>query len=144
MHLFFVYCGVWFQLLAAMSALEKFTLEFHIETTPKLLYTLIGTPDGLTRWFARTTFRAPDIFLFHWEGKEQPARLFQSKENEYVIFQWLEDYHKDYFLEMRIERGVNTSGVTLFISDYSDAVDVDVSKRLWQLQVGHLQRLFNA
>lgn len=144
LHIFFVYCGVWFQHIAAMSALEKFTLEFHIETTPKLLFTLIATPEGLTRWFAHTTLRAPDIFLFHWEGKEQPVRLLQSKENEHVIFQWLEDYHKDYFLEMRIEREVNTSGVTLIISDYSEPVDVDVSKRLWQLQVGQLQRLFNA
>jgi len=125
-----------------MSSIEKFTLEFHIETTPKLLYTLIATPEGLTRWFAHTTLKAPDIYLFNWEGNKQPVKLLQTKDNEYVIFQWLEDYHKDLLLEMRIEIDGNTSGVTLVISDYAEQADVDFSKRLWHAQVGQLQRLF--
>lgn len=127
-----------------MSALEKFTLDFQIETTPKLLYTLISSPEGLTRWFAHTTLKEEDVYLFKWEGNEQPARLVQAKENEYVVFQWLQDYHKDLYLEMRIETEQVTSGVTLVISDYAEVADVDFSKRLWIAQVGQLQRIFNS
>ncbi|MBW6498342.1 MAG: hypothetical protein K0B09_08150 [Bacteroidales bacterium] len=127
-----------------MSALEKFTLEFHLETTPKLLYTLISSPEGLTRWFAHTIKSGEDVYLFQWEGNEQAARLVQAKDNEYVVFQWLEDYHKDLFLEMRIETDPMSSGITLVISDYAEATDVDFSKRLWSAQVGQLQRLFNS
>jgi uncharacterized protein YndB with AHSA1/START domain len=127
----------------AMDALEKFTLDFHFDTTPKLLYTLISSPEGLTRWFAHTTQIEEDVYLFKWEGNEQTVRLVQAKENEYVVFQWLEDYHKDLFLEMRIETEQLTSGVTLVISDYAEVSDVDFSKRLWISQVGQLQRIFN-
>lgn len=126
-----------------MDALEKFTLDFHFETTPKLLYTLISSPEGLTRWFAHTTQIGEDVYLFKWEGNEQPVRLVQAKENEYVVFQWLEDYHKDLLLEMRIENQQLTSGITLVISDYAEVSDVDFSKRLWISQVGQLQRIFN-
>ena len=133
----------WLQKHQAMSALEKFTLEFHLETTPKLLYTLISSPEGLTRWFAHTIKSGEDIYLFKWEGNEQAVRLVQAKDNEYVIFQWLEDYHKDLFLEMRIETDPMSNGITLVIFDYAEAADVDISKRLWSAQVGQLQRLFN-
>jgi uncharacterized protein YndB with AHSA1/START domain len=133
----------WLQKHQAMSALEKFTLEFHLETTPKLLYTLISSPEGLTRWFAHTIKSGEDVFLFKWQGNEQAARLVQAKDNEYVVFQWLEDYHKDLFLEMRIETDPMSSGITLVIYDYAEAADVDISKRLWSAQVGQLQRLFN-
>ncbi|MDX9941826.1 MAG: START-like domain-containing protein [Bacteroidales bacterium] len=127
-----------------MSALEKFSLDFHIETTPRLLYTLISTPEGLTRWFAHTMLLEEGEFLFNWEGNEQHAKLVEAKENEYVMFQWLEDYHKDLFLEMRIDTNPEMEGVTLVITDYAEASDVDFSKRLWESQVGQLQRIFNA
>lgn len=141
--LFFCILQEWLQKHQAMSALEKFTLEFHLETTPKLLYTLISSPEGLTRWFAHTIKSGEDVFLFKWQGNEQAARLVQAKDNEYVVFQWLEDYHKDLFLEMRIETDPMSSGITLVIYDYAEAADVDISKRLWSAQVGQLQRLFN-
>ena len=127
-----------------MSALEKFSLEFHIETTPRLLYTLISTPEGLTRWFAHTILLEEGIFLFKWEGNEQAVRLVQAKDHEFVIYQWLEDYHKDQLLELRIETDPETEGITLVISDVAEISDVDFSKRLWNAQVGQLQRLFNA
>jgi len=127
-----------------MSAVEKFTLEFHLETTPRLLYTLISTPEGLTRWFAHTILSGENVYVFNWEGTEQAARLVQAKDNEYVVFQWLDDYHKDFFLEMRIETDPSSNGVTLVISDCAETPDLDISKRLWQAQVGQLQRLFNS
>lgn len=144
MFYFFVYCRNWFQKYLAMSALEKFSLDFHIETTPRLLYTLISSPEGLTRWFAHTILQEEGVFLFKWEGNEQRARLVQAKDYEYVIFQWLEDYHKDLFLEMHIETDPETGGVSLVITDFAEAADVDLSKRLWSSQVKQLQRLFNA
>lgn len=143
LYIFFVYCRVWFQNLVAMSSLEKFELEFHIETTPKLLYMLIYKPEGLTRWFAHTTLKAPDVYLFKWEDNLQPALLVQTKENDFVIFKWLEDYHQDYLLEMRIKLDELASGVTLLISDYAEPPDVDFSKRWWIARVAQLQRLFN-
>ena len=126
-----------------MNKLEHFSMDFHVETTPKLLFTLISTPEGLTRWFATTMQKGEDVFVFQWPGYDQEVKMVQVKENEYVIFKWLDDYHKDLDLEMRIESEPNTSGVTLVINDVAELGDVDISKRLWESQVGKLQRLFN-
>jgi len=126
-----------------MSNLSQFSLEYHIEASPKLLYKLISTPEGLTRWFAHTTLKGEDLFFFKWPDNTQPARLVQKKENEYVIFQWQEDYHKGMFLEMRIRTESGSTGSTLVITDVAEPTDVDLSQRLWNVQVGQLQRLFN-
>jgi len=125
-----------------MEKLEQFSMEFHVETTPKLLFTLISTPEGLTRWFAPTLQEGDDTFVFQWPGNEQKVKMMQVKENEYVIFKWLMDYHKDLDLEMRIETDPMATGVTLIVSDFAEQGDIDFSKRLWETQVGKLQKFF--
>ncbi len=126
-----------------MEKVEHFIMEFLVETTPKLLFTLISTPEGLSRWFAPTIQTDDKTFVFQWSGNEQKVQLVQFKDNEYVIFQWLEDYHKGLNLEMRIETEPNTNGVTLVINDFAELGDVDFSKRLWETLVRKLQKIFN-
>jgi uncharacterized protein YndB with AHSA1/START domain len=142
---FFVYCGFKTKKMAEMmSELEKFTLEFQLKTTPKLLFTLISTPEGLSRWFADQVVVVDDVFHFKWQDSEQTARLVQSKDNNFVKFQWLDDFHKDMILEMQIVHEAVSSEVGLIVTDYAESGDLDFSQRLWNTQVGQLQRLFNS
>ncbi len=127
-----------------MNHLEKFSLEFVINASPKLLFTLISTPEGLTRWFADAVFAQEDVFIFIWEGSEQKARLVDTKDQEYVKFEWLDDFHQGYVLEMHILTEALSTGVSLQVTDYSEPSDMDFSHRLWTTQVKQLQRLFNA
>lgn len=127
-----------------MNVMEKFTLEFPLEVTPKLLFTLISTPEGLCQWFAEGVEVQDDIFRFRWEGSEQSARLVQSSNNKAVKFQWLEEPYKDLHLEMQVVHESTSTGVSLLITDYAEAAEMDFSQRLWKTQVGHLQRLFNS
>ena len=125
-----------------MSDLEQYTLEFPIQTSARLLYMMISTPEGLSRWFADSVDIQNDVFIFKWEGSEQKAEVLQTKENEFIIFKWLDDALKDHNLEMRIEENDLASGVALIITDYSDPVDLDFNKRLITTQVSLLQRHF--
>ncbi len=128
-----------------MAELEKFTLEFPVKATPKILYTLISTAEGLSRWFADVVeIEEDDIFKFKWEDSEQSARKVQSKENEYVRFQWQDDDYKDYYFELKIQTEPVSSEVALVVTDYADQADLDFSKLLWNTQVGILQRMFNS
>ncbi len=128
----------------AMTPLHKFTLEFPMKVSPKLLYTLISTSEGLARWFADKINVSEDKFVFEWEGSVQSARLIEFKENEYVKFEWLDDYHEGYLLVMEIQHESISGESALIISDYSEASDVDFSKMWWTTQLGILQRLFNS
>lgn len=127
-----------------MSQLEKFSLEFAINATPRLLYTLISTPEGLSRWFADAVFASDDIYKFVWEGSEHNAKLLQFKENEFVSFEWLDDFHMGYKLDMLIQSESLSSGVSLVITDFAEPSEMDFYRRLWDTQVKQLQRLFNA
>ncbi len=130
-----------------MGVLKKFTLEYGFRTTPKLLYTAISTPEGLSRWFADRVMTEEDVFLFQWEGSEQKARLVSFKENEYVQFLWLDELteaEKDPCMEMRIHNEPVSSELALIITDHAEDLDLDLSQRIWDAQVKKLQRLFNA
>lgn len=127
-----------------MAEYEKFSLEFSIKASPKLLYTLISTAEGLSRWFADIVdIEEGGIYKFKWEDSEQRARMVQSKENEYVRFQWMEDDHEDSYFELKILSEPVSSEVALVVTDHADPVDLDFSKRLWNKQVNTLQRMFD-
>ncbi|NLF42917.1 MAG: SRPBCC domain-containing protein [Bacteroidales bacterium] len=124
-----------------MSNLEKYTLEYSLTTSTKLLYTLISTPEGLSRWFAEAVQQDDDLFTFSWEGTNQTARMIHKQENETVVFQWMDNQHENIFFEMRIISEDVSPDVTLIVTDYSEPSDIDLSKLLWNSNIGQLKRL---
>ncbi len=127
-----------------MAKFEQYSMEFPVSTSSKLLYLMISTPEGLSRWFADSVDIDNDIYVFKWEGSEQRAQLAQHKENESVKFVWLDDNLKDCFLEMKIQQDSLSSDVALIITDFSDPSDLDFNKRLMTTQVSLLQRHFKS
>jgi uncharacterized protein YndB with AHSA1/START domain len=127
-----------------MITLEQFSLEFSFRVSPKLMYTLIAKPEGLARWFADAVFIEEDVYHFVWEGSEQKARLIESKDNEFVKFEWLDDFHQGYIFEMHILNEEVSPELALLIKDYAEPSEMDYYHRLWSTQIRKLQRLFNA
>lgn len=127
-----------------MNVLKKFSMEYGFKTTPKLLYTAIATPEGLSRWFADLVDVDNDIFHFKWEGSAQRARLVDYKENAFIRLLWLDDPEQEHYLHMEIVSDPMSSGVALIVTDHAEDSDIDFSQRVWDAQVKRLQRLFNA
>jgi uncharacterized protein YndB with AHSA1/START domain len=127
-----------------MMVLNKFTLEFPLNASPRLLFTLISTAEGLSRWFADRVEIQENNFIFEWEGSNQSARMIDCKEGEYVKFEWTDDFHKGYILELNIQHLPVSGEAALIITDYSEETDVEFTQRWWTTQVGRLQRLFNS
>ncbi len=126
-----------------MTPLHKFTLEFPLQVSPRLLFTLISTAEGLARWFADKVNVKEDMFYFEWEGSEQSAKLVECKEDEYVRFQWTDDNHEGKLMELRINHEPVSGEAALVVSDYTEDSDMEFSQMWWNTQVGRLQRLFN-
>lgn len=128
--------------ILAMTPLHKFTLEFPLKVSPRLLYTLISTAEGLARWFAEKVDVKDDVFYFHWEGSQQTARLIEFKEPDFVRFEWLDDFHEGSILELSISHESVSGEAALIVSDYAEASDMEFSQMWWNTQVGKLQRAF--
>jgi len=120
-------------------AKKKFQLEFTLNTSPKLLYTRLSTPSGLSEWFADNVQLDGKNFVFFWDNAEQVARLLMKKANEYIRFQWI-DEDEDGFFEFRITKDELTGDVALIISDFAEEDEIADATDLWESQVNDLRR----
>ncbi len=127
-----------------MNVLQEYSMEYGFKTSPRLLFTAISTPEGLSRWFADQVIPEGELFRFVWEDSEQLARIQAFKDNEYIRFQWVEDNLSDLSFELRILHDPVSSGIALMITDQAESHELELSKRVWDAQVKRLQRLFSS
>lgn len=122
-----------------MSGKKKIDMEYVINASPKVLYTRISTPGGLSEWFADDVNLEGSIFTFMWEKTVQKAELISTKENRSARFHWLDDTdHKTYF-EFKINQDDLTSDVSLTITDFADEDEIEDVKGLWDKQINNLK-----
>ena len=67
--------------------MEQIELEYMIRSSPRILYNLLSTPNGLASWFADKVDVKDHIFKFQWNGSEDSAKMVSSKEPEFIRFQ---------------------------------------------------------
>jgi len=118
---------------------EKFELEYSINSSPKILYTRLSTPGGLSEWFADDINIEGSIFTFIWDGAEEQAELVTKKENQLARFKWVDD-EDDAFFEFKIHKDDLTGDVALVITDFADEEDKDDAVELWNTQITNLKR----
>ena len=125
---------------------EKFELEYLLKTSIRVLDNMIGSPSGLSEWFADNVTVRDDIYSFEWDGSIEEARLLQKKMNSKMKFRWLDDEENedDYYFEINFESDRMTSMVSLKIVDYAEAGEVESAKMLWEQQINDLKRIIGA
>ena len=126
-----------------MGEKVKYELEFVIESSPQLLFQYLATPSGLSEWFADNVNSRGERFTFIWDDSEEVARLLKRKTDEFVRFVW-EHNEDDSFFEMRIIVDEITQDVSLFITDFAEADEVEEAKMLWSNQVGDLKQVIGS
>ncbi len=123
-------------------AKTKYEIEYDLNTSPKLLFTRLSTPSGLSEWFADNVKLNGKNFVFDWDGSEQEAKVVTKKANEYMRFKWLEDgeEEEDTYFEFRITKDELTNDVSLLITDFAEEDEIDDNKDLWDQQISELKR----
>lgn len=125
--------------------MKKIELEFLINCSPKLLYTLLSTPTGLAEWFADKVDERHDVFTFHWDGSEEKARMVAMRENEYVKYLWLNgEEDEEHYFEFKITVDDLTNDVALIIVDHCPAGEEKETELLWERQVHDLMHSIGA
>jgi uncharacterized protein YndB with AHSA1/START domain len=119
----------------------KYELEYTLNCSPKVLFSRLSTPEGLTEWFANDVIVDGDIFTFSWKKSESKARLVALKENRFVRFEWLNDPDEEsHYFEFRINIEELSGSLALIITDFTETGEVDDAKDLWDSQITDLKR----
>jgi uncharacterized protein YndB with AHSA1/START domain len=121
---------------------KKITLEYTLNSSPKILFSRLGTPGGLSEWFADDVNVNGNTYTFFWEGSEYKADVVQRRENKYIRFRWhdTEDQEACCF-EFRISIDELTGDVALIITDFVEEEDQASANELWDSQVGKLKHV---
>jgi uncharacterized protein YndB with AHSA1/START domain len=120
-----------------MSEKKKFTIEYEIKSSPRILYTFLNEANGLTQWFADDVSVRDQIYTFTWDGEKQNAKLVAIKENKLVRFKWIDDEPQCYF-EMEIIQDELTNDVALSITDFATEDTITERKQIWDNQIDYL------
>lgn len=116
---------------------KKFNLEYALRSSPRILYSFINEPNGLSQWFADDVTIRDQVYTFTWDGEIQKAKLVSSKENKSVRFKWQDDEPQSYF-EMEIVQDELTNDVALVITDFATPDTLAERKSIWDNQIGYL------
>ncbi|RRN76768.1 hypothetical protein EIM50_23005 [Pseudoxanthomonas sp. SGD-10] len=126
-----------------MSDKVKFTLEYEIKSSPRILYSFISEPNGLSQWFADNVHVKDHVYTFTWDdGEQQKARLLSAKENRAVKFGWLDE--DPLYFEMEIIRDELTNDVGLVITDFALQENMKDRQLIWDNQIDNLLSVLGA
>ncbi|QNL50528.1 hypothetical protein H8S90_02635 [Olivibacter sp. SDN3] len=125
-----------------MTEKRKLQLEYEVRSSPKILYSFISEPNGLSQWFADDVIYQDNKFNFIWDNETHPAKLVSAKENKSVKFAWLDD--TPYYFELEIIQDELTNDVALAITDFTTEDNEAERKLIWKNQVQYLLRVLGA
>jgi uncharacterized protein YndB with AHSA1/START domain len=126
-----------------MSDKKKFTIEYEIKSSPRILFGFLNEPNGLTQWFADDVSVKDQVYTFTWDDEQQKAKLLTVKENKLVRFRWIDDDPQFYF-EMEILQDELTNDVALAITDFAVEETISERKLIWDNQVEYLISVLGA
>jgi len=125
-------------------AKELFDLEYHFNTSTKVLFPRLSTAAGLNEWFADDVNEKDNIFTFRWDKEERSAELLSIKDGKNVRFHWIDDEDEDTFFEFKLTTTELTDDLALEITDFAEADEITEMTELWDAQITDLKRILGA
>lgn len=118
----------------------KYTLEYPIHSSIKILYARLSTLSGLSEWFADdVNVNRDGLYTFSWEGSQQHANLVSKKKDSHIRFRWEDSSDEEYF-EFFIQIDELTKDVSLIVTDFADdEMDKEDAIQLWDVQIEKLK-----
>ena len=123
----------------------KYSNEYELRASPKMLFPYLSTASGLSQWFADKVNNLPDQqFDFHWDNEIHHAQQSALRLNKNVKFEFSNtspDYHDNNYVEFKIEVSDLTGSTFLRIADYSPNEDEAELKDLWDGLIDRLKEI---
>jgi uncharacterized protein YndB with AHSA1/START domain len=124
---------------------SKYSIEFEIKSSPKILFNYLSNASSLEEWFAdKVTVRDGD-YIFLWDGNEQRANVVSKKENQIIRYNWVADDKKDdSYFQFEIQQDEITGDVALIITDFAFEDEKESNIQLWNSQIHNLMHIIGS
>ena len=117
-----------------------------LSTSPNIIWNIISTEGGLSRWIADSVKESKGIFSFTWgdvngHHEKRRAVLKERVRHSHIRLQWEDETDPDAYLELRMMHAEITGGYVLHIIDYAMPDDVDSLYDIWDQNLEQLRRV---
>ncbi len=121
---------------------EQYELEFVFPVSAKLLYQLVSTEEGLSKWFADRVDIQKEQINFYWSKQIHEAKILGQKECKFFKFSWSEDIEdsNEYFVEFAVNPSGNDNSTVLKITDFTESDEKNENILLWNTNIDQLKR----
>lgn len=116
----------------------RLDIEHPLKSTSRnIVWKLIGTADGLSRWIADSVKLEGDTITFAWgdEWRHHETRsgtIICFDRYDRIRWRWDDDCSDGTYVEIRMERSSLSDEFTLHITDFSPDDDIDWLRSVWQ------------
>ncbi|GAL86186.1 ATPase [Sporocytophaga myxococcoides] len=126
----------------------KYTAEFEINASSKMIFPYLSTALGLKTWFADKVISEDEKrYDFIWDGRLQKAKKVAQKNNQYVKFEFApeetETQKNNSYLEFSLQENEITQTSFLKVVDYSDTDSNDL-QNMWKGLIENLREKVGA
>jgi uncharacterized protein YndB with AHSA1/START domain len=127
----------------------KFTEEFELNASPRVIFPYLQNPASLAEWFADKVALSPDkVFNFIWDNTDHFAKLVATRQNKQIKYEFLDKNLKSVadpnFIEFKLQQSELTNTTFLKITDYSDMTSPDDLDALWKGLINQLKEVLGS
>ncbi|XMD33365.1 MAG: START-like domain-containing protein [Candidatus Karelsulcia muelleri] len=120
--------------------LEPIKFEFKFNSSKKMLYNYIYTPEKMAKWFADYVKSIGSRYICFWNGYEETFFLIKKKKEKSVRYKWAKFEDKKYYFEFLIQEKLFTKKLDLIITDFVNKKEIEQSKLWWQNKIKILKQ----
>ena len=130
--------------LSIARSKHRFTIEYPINASPKILYPYLASASGLSHWFCQAVnVDSKHHYDFIWDNQHHYAELTSYRTNRSARFVFLDDNRQPTtdanYLDFCIDASELTQEVFLRVVDYSEETDEIELQEMWDSLVQKLR-----
>ncbi len=125
---------------------NKFTADYQINTSKKIVFHYLSTASGLQEWFADEVKIDEDKnYIFNFDNEDHHAKMVSMRFNSHVKFEFFDPKDPDNsdhsFIEFKLEENELTQSLFLKVIDFSNDYDEDELEAIWDGMIHKLKEI---
>lgn len=123
----------------------KISIERPLRSrSESIIWKLISTPSGLSRWIAEQVTQEGNSLVFTWgkpgqDDETRRARILNVEKNAAIRFLWEDEDDPEAYTEIAMVKLDVTDEIALCITDFSDPDDIESMTYMWNHDLDRLQ-----